>query len=405
MSKFKKVNVAGDGACYFHAVVGFQDMERLVKDKKTYYKKGLDKEASDLRKKVVTWLRNNLTFQYENGLTIQDDIEDEIRNNPKIQSVNDYLRDMSRPSAYAGQIEITATANILKRNIRVFVKKQGRYRNVGLGYEINRSKDKDITLFHNMGTSKGSGKHHFEILFPTSKAQVVTKSNYDTLKSKVKYKMKRTRRANKHRDMRRPTRYKTTRRKISGKHTLRMGKRKSIKRSSINKRKSSRKRRSNMLYRGGLTRTGGPRHDGPYKYTINDAPFKCDTPGCDCDGFLDRYTTMVTSRSIFGSTIKSRVAPVLGVVLGNGIAQPFSKQFKLLECVKCSRIFTFTNHEAKADGQGYTEKVIKAGRYTEPGETVLSRTPYEPASPQDEQRHSEIVTKKESHTSPTIQLP
>ena len=188
MSKFKKVNVAGDGACYFHAVVGFQDMERLVKDKKTYYKKGLDKEASDLRKKVVTWLRNNLTFQYENGLTIQDDIEDEIRNNPKIHSVNDYLRDMSRPSAYAGQIEITATANILKRNIRVFVKKQGRYRNVGLGYEINQLKDKDITLFHNMGTSKGSGKHHFEILFPTSKATVVTKSNYDTLKSKGKKK-------------------------------------------------------------------------------------------------------------------------------------------------------------------------------------------------------------------------
>ena len=183
MSKFKKVNVAGDGACYFHAVVGFLDMERLVKNKKTYYKKGLDKEASDLRKKVVTWLRNNLTFQYENELTIKDDIEDEIRNNSKLQSVNDYLRDMSRPSAYAGQIEITATANILKRNIRVFIKKQGKYSNVGLGYEINQSKDKDITLFHNMKPGKGKGGHHFEILFPTSKAQVVTKSQYDTLKT------------------------------------------------------------------------------------------------------------------------------------------------------------------------------------------------------------------------------
>ena len=182
MSRFKKVNVAGDGACYFHAVVGFLDMERLVKDKKTYYKKGLDKEASDLRKKVVIWLRNNLTFQYENELTIRDDIEDEIRNNPKIQSINGYLRDMSRPSAYAGQIEITATANILKRNIRVFIKKQGKYSNVGLGYEINQSKDKDITLFHNMKPGKGKGGHHFEILFPTSKAQVVTKSNYDTSK-------------------------------------------------------------------------------------------------------------------------------------------------------------------------------------------------------------------------------
>ena len=188
MNRFTKVNVAGDGACYFHSVVGFLDMERLVKDKKTYYKKDLDKEASKLRKRVVTWLRNNLNFQYENELTIQDDIEDEIRNNPKIQSINDYLRDMSRPSAYAGQIEITATANILKRNIRVFIKKQGKYSNVGLGYEINKSKDKDITLFHNMKPGKGKGGHHFEILFPTSKAQVVTRAQYDKFKSKSKKK-------------------------------------------------------------------------------------------------------------------------------------------------------------------------------------------------------------------------
>ena len=33
MSKFTKVNVAGDGACYFHAVTGFLEMEKLVKDK------------------------------------------------------------------------------------------------------------------------------------------------------------------------------------------------------------------------------------------------------------------------------------------------------------------------------------------------------------------------------------
>jgi hypothetical protein len=253
MSKFKKVNVAGDGACYFHAVVGFLDMERLVKDKKTYYKKGLDKEASDLRKKVVTWLRNNLTFQYENGLTIQDDIEDEIRNNPKIHSVNDYLQDMSRPSAYAGQIEITATSNILKRNIRVFVKKQGKYSNVGLGYEINQLKDKDITLFHNMGTSKGSGKHHFEILFPTSKAKVVTKSNYDKLKSMLKYKMKRTGRAN--------NRAKRVKRS-------KQGKRNRMRRSKVNRKTMRRNTRRKTRYN--LKQMGG----GDIKSLLQDAQFK-----------------------------------------------------------------------------------------------------------------------------------
>jgi hypothetical protein len=66
MSKFKKVNVAGDGACYFHAVVGFLDMERLVKDKKTYYKKGLDKEASDLTINVTI-----KAIEYENDELFQ----------------------------------------------------------------------------------------------------------------------------------------------------------------------------------------------------------------------------------------------------------------------------------------------------------------------------------------------
>ena len=101
---------------------------------------------------------------------------------------------MRKYSAYAGQIEITATAHILKRNIRVFVMKQGKYSNVGLGYEINQSKDKDITLFHNMKPGKAKGGYHFEILFPTSKANVVTKAQYDKFKSKSKMKKEKKKR-------------------------------------------------------------------------------------------------------------------------------------------------------------------------------------------------------------------
>ena len=96
MSKFTKVNVAGDGACYFHAVTGFLEMEKLVKDKKTYYKGEYDTKAKALRKRVVNWLRNNLNFQYENGLTIKDDIEDEIRNNSKLNSISNLSRIISR---------------------------------------------------------------------------------------------------------------------------------------------------------------------------------------------------------------------------------------------------------------------------------------------------------------------
>ena len=177
MSKFTKVNVAGDGACYFHAVTGFLEMEKLVKDKKTYYKGEYDTKAKELRKRVVNWLRNNLNFQYENGLTIKDDIEDEIRNNPDFNSIPDYLDHMSKNSSYAGQIEITATANILKRSIRVYIMKNGRYSNVGLGYEIGKSTSKDISLFHNLKPGKSKG-NHFEILFPKSKGEVVPKSQY-----------------------------------------------------------------------------------------------------------------------------------------------------------------------------------------------------------------------------------
>ena len=193
MSKFTKVNVAGDGACYFHAVTGFLEMEKLVKDKKTYYKGEYDTKAKALRKRVVNWLRNNLNFQYENGLTIKDDIEDEIRNNSDLNSIPDYLQHMSKNSSYAGQIEITATANILKRSIRVYIMKNGTYSNVGLGYEIGKSKSKDIILFHNLKPGKSKG-NHFEILFPKSKGEVVRKSQYTKKTKSKKTKSKKTKR-------------------------------------------------------------------------------------------------------------------------------------------------------------------------------------------------------------------
>ena len=193
MSRFTKVNVAGDGACYFHAVTGFLEMEKLVKDKKTYYKGTYDTKAIALRKRVVNWLLNKLDFKYENGLTVKDDIEDEIRNNSKLNSIPDYLQHMSKNSSYAGQIEITATANILKRSIRVYIMKNGTYSNVGLGYEIGKSKSKDISLFHNLKPGKSKG-NHFEILFPKSKGEVVRKSQYNKVSNSKKTKPKKTKR-------------------------------------------------------------------------------------------------------------------------------------------------------------------------------------------------------------------
>ena len=78
----------------------------------------------------MNWLRNNTNFKYPNGLTIKDDIEDELQNNPNLHSISDYLQYMSKESSYAGQIEITATANLLNRSIRVYILKNGQYNNV-----------------------------------------------------------------------------------------------------------------------------------------------------------------------------------------------------------------------------------------------------------------------------------
>jgi hypothetical protein len=196
MGKYQLVPVSGDGACFFHSISGFLELdknEKKMKDGKMYtYVSRNPTKSSKLRKQVVTWLRNNLDYEMPNGLTIKDEIEEEVRYRRKLSSIKDYLQDMSRERAYAGQLEITAMANILKRTIRTFIKKGNKLSNVGLGYVIDKSINYgDIHLYHNLGKTKAKGLHHFEILYPRSYATIVPKSKYDSLervKSKTKSK-------------------------------------------------------------------------------------------------------------------------------------------------------------------------------------------------------------------------
>ena len=185
---FTKVNVSGDGSCYFHAVAGYLRMEKntkkINKQPYTYYDRNIE-SSNKLRKKVVVWLKNNLTYKLPNGLTIKDDIIDAITLNPQLSSIEDYLQSMLKNTSYAGQIEITATAILLNRNIRVYILNKGKYRNVGLGYQVSKSNDKDITLFHNLKPGKSVGDH-FEILFPKHKAIVIAKSKFLQLTKKKK---------------------------------------------------------------------------------------------------------------------------------------------------------------------------------------------------------------------------
>ena len=106
-----------------------------------------------IRRKAVKWLKDNLNYVIKGtGLTIRMEIEDAIQvepedakrqNNRKIRykTIDEYLKFMSKNSSYAGQIEIYAVSEILKRNMRVFTSKNRRnhherLNNMGLGYEL-----------------------------------------------------------------------------------------------------------------------------------------------------------------------------------------------------------------------------------------------------------------------------
>jgi len=177
------IKVKGDGDCFFNSILGYLkiDKEYGHLDQKT-------PGVRQLRTDCVRWLKRNLDFKTPSGLTLREEIEDFVNDNDKgVKSVSEYLKYMDKSSRYAGQIEIYAIAHILNRNIRTFIEKDGRYSNVGLGYEIKK-KDlmDDIHLHHNLGNIGNIvGVHHFEILYPGEKAKYVSGEKIKSLKKRT----------------------------------------------------------------------------------------------------------------------------------------------------------------------------------------------------------------------------
>jgi hypothetical protein len=198
ISNFYHLPVKGDGACFFHSIAGINHLnEHLFKQNNrtiTYkIEPGIwSSESMKLRKKCVQWLKNNLDYRIKGiGTTIRDEILEDVRTNNNIttKTIDGYFTYMSNIKGYAGQIEIYAISELLQKNVRTYISKDGKLSNVGLGYEI-KPKDmmNDISLYHNLGdVGDFKGVHHFEILYPKKKATIVSKTEYmNTFKKRVK---------------------------------------------------------------------------------------------------------------------------------------------------------------------------------------------------------------------------
>ena len=195
---FKHTPVKGDGSCFFYSVATI-----LLIDKTGKYpdKKSVNSKAKKLRKECVEWLKKNLTYKIKGtGFTIQQEIKEDLKynQNESIKSIKDYLNHMKTPGAYAGQIEIYATTNMLKKNLFVYIHNNGVFNNSGLGYQINNKRNimKDIFIYHNLGKTENKKSHHFEPLYPKKKLSKLKSLSKKSLskKSPPKRRIKRTKR-------------------------------------------------------------------------------------------------------------------------------------------------------------------------------------------------------------------
>jgi len=190
----KHIPVLGDGDCLFHSITNYLHIDKnRKKNKGKLYSYSLNelsnqqwsKLSMNLRRKVVKWLRDNLDYKMPTGLTIRDEINEDLDYSESDQDINGYLRKMNKSGEYGGQIEITAISNILNRNVKTFINKGGKYSNVGLGYKINEDNNSDILIYHNMGKIKSDSLHHFEVLYPKSKAIIIPLEKYNQLFKKI----------------------------------------------------------------------------------------------------------------------------------------------------------------------------------------------------------------------------
>jgi len=185
------IKVDGDGNCLFKCIVQQLHINKNIRHLvnnffsfKMSRSNLLDDESDKLRQLTVDWLENNLNHILPTGLTIKDDIKDIISEYEDINSVDEYLLEM-RDLRYAGQLEIYALSNILKKNINVFTNSNNDFYSIGMGNIYNKSNKDDIYLYHNLMDMYDENGHHYNLIYLKEKSMIISKKRYTELNKRL----------------------------------------------------------------------------------------------------------------------------------------------------------------------------------------------------------------------------
>ena len=185
------IKVSGDSNCLFNCIIQYVHLNKniinFIDDNYTYKlypSKQYEKLSEELRQTVVDWLENNLDFLLPTGLTIKDDILDSIECDENLNSIQDYFIDM-RGYKFAGQIEIYALSNILKKNIIVLTELNDEYYSLGMGNIYNNSYNDNIYLYHNMLEEYDENQYHYNLIYLKNKSKIINKKKYLELNDKI----------------------------------------------------------------------------------------------------------------------------------------------------------------------------------------------------------------------------
>ena len=185
------IKVLGDSNCLFNCIIQYVHLNKNIInfiDNNYTYKlnpcKQYEKLSEELRQTVIDWLENNLDFLLPTGLTIKDDILDAIQYDENLSSIQDYFIDM-RGYKFAGQIEIYALSNIIKKNIIVLTEVEGEYYSLGMGYIYDSNLDDNIYLYHNMIEQVNENEYHYNLIYLNNKSKIITKKRYLELNEKI----------------------------------------------------------------------------------------------------------------------------------------------------------------------------------------------------------------------------